>query len=96
MRRMWAHELRYTAASMQLGKYRSVRTATCCALLLRRHVAFPTPAGAPHRRPPRQEFLALTLFLRSATSTFKAFDPSNAGTVTLNYSQFLYATVNCV
>ncbi|PNW74871.1 hypothetical protein CHLRE_12g506850v5 [Chlamydomonas reinhardtii] len=41
-----------------------------------------------------QEFLALTLFLRSANATFKAFDPANTGTVHLNYAQFLYAAVN--
>lgn len=66
------------------------------AAVLRRYPTRPTLSC--RRLPPKhpQEFLALTLFLRSATSTFKAFDPSNTGSVTLSYSQFLYATVNCV
>ncbi|GLI59085.1 hypothetical protein VaNZ11_000766 [Volvox africanus] len=41
-----------------------------------------------------QEFMALTLFLRSATETFKAFDPADTGVVHLNFTQFLYAAVN--
>ncbi|GFR46896.1 hypothetical protein Agub_g8540, partial [Astrephomene gubernaculifera] len=42
-----------------------------------------------------QEFLVLTLFLRSTAASFKAFDPSGSGVVHLNFPQFLYAAVNC-
>ncbi|PNH03531.1 Programmed cell death protein 6 [Tetrabaena socialis] len=41
-----------------------------------------------------QEFLALTLFLRSSAATFKAFDPSSTGVVHLNFHQYIYAAVN--
>ena len=37
------------------------------------------------------EFLALTLFLRSATATFNAFDPGRTGFVRVNFNQFLCA-----
>ncbi|KAG2500728.1 hypothetical protein HYH03_001492 [Edaphochlamys debaryana] len=43
-----------------------------------------------------QEYLALTLFLRAATTTFRAFDPQSRGSVTLNFPQFLYAAVNSI
>lgn len=42
------------------------------------------------------EFLALTLFLRSATATFNAFDPQRTGVVRLSFSQFLYAASHTV
>lgn len=38
------------------------------------------------------EFLALTLFMRSATATFNAFDANRVGTITLNFNQFIYST----
>lgn len=37
------------------------------------------------------EFLALTLFMRSATATFNAFDANRVGTITLNFNQFIYS-----
>ncbi|GLC43780.1 hypothetical protein PLESTM_001518800 [Pleodorina starrii] len=43
-----------------------------------------------------QEFMALTLFLRSSTATFKAYDPEGSGVVHLTYGQFLYAAVNSI
>lgn len=42
------------------------------------------------------EFLALTLFLRSATATFNAYDPQRSGMVHLNFNQFLYAAANTI
>ena len=42
------------------------------------------------------EFLALTLFLRSATATFNAFDPQRSGFVRINFNQFLYACANTI
>lgn len=42
------------------------------------------------------EFLALTLFLRSATATFKAFDAGGTGMVHLNFNQFLYASASTI
>jgi Ca2+-binding EF-hand superfamily protein len=42
------------------------------------------------------EFLALTLFLRSATATFNAFDPQRTGVVRLSFNQFLYAASHTV
>jgi hypothetical protein len=42
------------------------------------------------------EFLALTLFLRSATATFNAFDNTRTGVIQLNFNQFLYAAANTI
>lgn len=42
------------------------------------------------------EFLALTLFLRSATATFNAFDAKREGAISLSFNQFLFATAHCV
>lgn len=42
------------------------------------------------------EFLALTLFLRSATATFNAFDQQRTGVVHLNFNQFLYSAANTI
>lgn len=42
------------------------------------------------------EFLALSVFLRSATATFHAFDPERTGYVHLNFNQYLYACSNTV
>eukprot|EP00879_Flechtneria_rotunda_P002558 GHRR01002757.1.p1 GENE.GHRR01002757.1~~GHRR01002757.1.p1 ORF type:complete len:174 (+),score=50.96 GHRR01002757.1:213-734(+) len=42
------------------------------------------------------EFLALTLFMRSATATFNAFDSNRAGTISLNFNQFLYCAGHCI
>jgi Ca2+-binding EF-hand superfamily protein len=36
-------------------------------------------------------FFAVTLFLRSATTTFKAFDPQGTSFITLNFNTFVYA-----
>lgn len=41
-------------------------------------------------------FLALTLFLRSATATFNAFDPQRTGTIQVSFNQFLFAAAHCV
>ncbi|GMH33023.1 hypothetical protein BSKO_00857 [Bryopsis sp. KO-2023] len=40
------------------------------------------------------EFIAMTLFLKSAAATFSAFDPHQTGRVTLDFSQFIYASSN--
>lgn len=40
------------------------------------------------------EFIAMTLFLKSAAATFAAFDPHQAGRITLDFSQFIYAASN--
>lgn len=40
------------------------------------------------------EFLSLSLFLRSATATFNAFDAQRTGFIHLNFNQFLYAAAN--
>eukprot|EP00882_Tetradesmus_deserticola_P017492 GHRQ01018736.1.p1 GENE.GHRQ01018736.1~~GHRQ01018736.1.p1 ORF type:complete len:115 (+),score=46.06 GHRQ01018736.1:929-1273(+) len=42
------------------------------------------------------EFLALTLFMRSATATFNAFDSNHAGTISVNFNQFLYCSAHCI
>lgn len=42
------------------------------------------------------EFLALTLFLRSATATFNAFDQQRTGIIHLNFNQFLYSAANTI
>lgn len=42
------------------------------------------------------EFLAMTLFLRSATATFNAFDQQRTGMISLNFSQYLYAAANSI
>ncbi|KIZ04938.1 Peflin [Monoraphidium neglectum] len=42
------------------------------------------------------EFLALTLFLRSSTATFNAFDSDRSGTVSLSFDQFLFACAHCI
>ena len=41
------------------------------------------------------EYIAFTLFLRSAAQTFRAFDNSGSGRVNLDFNQFVYATANC-
>ena len=38
---------------------------------------------------------AMTLFLRSAVNTFKAFDPQGSGRVSMDFSQFIYAASHC-
>ncbi|GBG00110.1 hypothetical protein Rsub_12851 [Raphidocelis subcapitata] len=42
------------------------------------------------------EFLALTLFLRSSTATFNAFDRDRTGAIKLSFNQFLFAAAHCV
>ncbi|DBA93267.1 hypothetical protein WJX79_000408 [Trebouxia sp. C0005] len=42
------------------------------------------------------EYIALTLFLQSASATFEAFDQQKKGVVTLNFNQWIYATANVV
>ncbi|KAK9819824.1 hypothetical protein WJX72_002771 [[Myrmecia] bisecta] len=42
------------------------------------------------------EFIAINLFMRSATATFQAFDQQRRGAVTLDYNQFVYAASNVI
>mmetsp|Transcript_16617 Transcript_16617/g.49716 ORF Transcript_16617/g.49716 Transcript_16617/m.49716 type:complete len:200 (-) Transcript_16617:511-1110(-) len=42
------------------------------------------------------EYIGMTLFLSSATSAFQAFDVKQAGVITMDYSQFIYAASNCL
>ena len=42
------------------------------------------------------EYIAMTLFLQSASATFEAFDQQRQGVVTLNFNQWIYATANVV
>ena len=42
------------------------------------------------------EYIAMTLFLQSASATFEAFDQQKRGTVTLNFNQWVYASANVV
>lgn len=42
------------------------------------------------------EYIAMTLFLQSASATFEAFDQQNRGNVTLNFNQWIYASANVV
>jgi len=42
------------------------------------------------------EYIAMTLFLQSASATFEAFDQQKKGVVTLNFNQWIYATANVV
>jgi Ca2+-binding EF-hand superfamily protein len=42
------------------------------------------------------EFLALTLFMRSATATFNAFDSNRVGSINVNFNQFLYCAAHCI
>lgn len=74
----------------------------CAALLHRTHAGYRLDAPALrvlfNRFDPSgsgslqlTEFLALTLFMRSATATFNAFDANRAGTITLNFNQFIYS-----
>ncbi|CAD7704398.1 unnamed protein product [Ostreobium quekettii] len=37
------------------------------------------------------EFIALSLFMKNCRTVFAAFDPTNAGSVTMNFNQFLFA-----
>ncbi|CAD7701349.1 unnamed protein product [Ostreobium quekettii] len=41
-----------------------------------------------------QEFIAMTLFLKSCSAIFTAFDPQRSGKVTLDFNQFVYAASN--
>jgi len=40
------------------------------------------------------EFIAMTLFLKSAAATFSAFDPHSEGRISLDFNQFVYACSN--
>lgn len=40
------------------------------------------------------EFIAMTLFLKSAAATFSAFDPQSEGRISLDFNQFVYACSN--
>ena len=42
------------------------------------------------------EYIAMTLFLQSASATFEAFDQQKRGNVTLNFNQWIYASANVV
>lgn len=41
-------------------------------------------------------YIAMTLFLKSASATFRAFDPNRTGYINLDFSQFLYAAANVI
>mmetsp|Transcript_8655 Transcript_8655/g.15278 ORF Transcript_8655/g.15278 Transcript_8655/m.15278 type:complete len:169 (+) Transcript_8655:118-624(+) len=38
------------------------------------------------------DFICLAAYLSSAKSMFTAFDPQNSGSITMNFSQFIYAS----
>ena len=40
------------------------------------------------------EFIAMTLFLKSAAAAFSAFDPRKEGRISLDFNQFVYACSN--
>jgi len=40
------------------------------------------------------EFIAMTLFLKSAAATFSAFDPQDRKRISLDFNQFVYACSN--
>lgn len=40
------------------------------------------------------EYIAMTLFLQSASATFRAFDPQQQGQITLTFDQWIYAASN--
>eukprot|EP01025_Chloroclados_australasicus_P045804 TRINITY_DN5038_c0_g1_i2.p3 TRINITY_DN5038_c0_g1~~TRINITY_DN5038_c0_g1_i2.p3 ORF type:complete len:170 (-),score=17.21 TRINITY_DN5038_c0_g1_i2:344-853(-) len=42
-----------------------------------------------------EEFIAMTLFLKSASAVFTAFDRDGSGSIALDYNQFIYAAANC-
>lgn len=42
------------------------------------------------------EYIAMTLFLQSASATFEAFDRQKKGAITLDFNQWIYATANVV
>jgi Ca2+-binding EF-hand superfamily protein len=42
------------------------------------------------------QFVRLSLFMHSSMRTFSAFDTQRAGSITLNFSQFVYATSHVV
>lgn len=42
------------------------------------------------------EYIALTLFLQSASATFEAFDRQKKGSITLDFNQWIYAAANVV
>lgn len=42
------------------------------------------------------ELIGITLFLKSASATFTAFDPKQQGQVMLNWNQFVYGAANVV
>lgn len=41
------------------------------------------------------EFMGMTIFLQSLSSTFRAFDPQSRGQVTLSFNQAVYFVSNC-
>jgi hypothetical protein len=41
------------------------------------------------------EFVALTFFMKAASGMFHVFDEHRAGSVTLNFNQFVYACTFC-
>ena len=41
-------------------------------------------------------FIRLTMFLRSSTAAFVAYDPKQTGRITLDFNQFLYAATNLI
>lgn len=41
------------------------------------------------------EFIALTFFLKAASGMFHVFDYQRAGSITLDFNQFVYACTFC-
>lgn len=41
------------------------------------------------------EFMGMTIFLQSLSAAFRAFDPQNRGSITLNFNQAVYFVSNC-
>lgn len=41
------------------------------------------------------EFIGLSLFIKAADATFRAFDSEGKGSVTMNKDQFIYAAASC-
>ena len=44
----------------------------------------------------KPEYMAMMCFLRGATQTFQSFDFNRSGSVSLNWSQWVYAAANTV
>ena len=40
------------------------------------------------------QYIAMTLFMQSASATFEAFDQQKQGVISLNFNQWIYASAN--